>query len=238
MSAESDALVRAYESASASVRDRVAAYALAVWGASAAYRDEDVRRIVARVVPAVQAGQLQLAALTDAYIGRLASLEGVAWSARVDRDVVGYRGVPVAEVYRRPAVAVYTSLAEGKVFTDAVKAGTARLASIVTTDLQQARNRQANRSLAGSGFQFYRRVLSGKEDCDLCRLASQHRYKKADLMPIHPGCDCAVQPVRGFDSESMAGAETVTVNIHGELGPTLGWASDTFTSEADIAALA
>lgn len=237
MSAESDALVRVYEASTAAIRERVVSYALAVWGASAAYRDADVQRIVAQVVPAVQAGQLQIAALTDAYIGRLATLEGVAWSPGVDRSVTGYRGVPSGDVYRRPAVSIYTALAEGKPFAEALDAGTNRLQSIVSTDLQQARNRQANRSVSSSGFQFYRRVLSGKEDCEKCRIASTHRYRKADLMPIHPGCDCGVEPVQDFDPSPDPQAHTVTVNMHGEFGPTLDWAADTFTSASDIPAL-
>lgn len=237
MSAESDALVRAYEASSAAIRERVLAYALAVWGASASYRDADVRRIVAQLTPAVQAGQLQIATLTDAYIGRLASVQGVTWRAGVDRQVVGYRGVPTADVYRRPAVDVYTALAAGQTFSDAVQAGTNRLRSIVSTDLQQARNRQANRSVGASGFQLYRRVLSGKEDCELCRLASTNRYSKADLMPIHPGCDCGVEPMLDFDPEPEVGSERVVVNDHGELGPTLAWAADHFTSASDIPAL-
>lgn len=230
-------LVRAYESRSQAVRDRVLEFALAAWGASSAYRDEDVARLVRQIVPVVQAGQLQLAALTDAYIGRVASEAGVAWSPSVDRSVTGYRGVPAPEVYRRPAVTVYTALSEGVAYLDAVERGSGRLRSLVVTDLQQARNRQASASVSKSGFQYYRRVLTGKEDCDLCVLASGNRYSKADLMPIHPGCDCGVEPLVEFDPEPVDGAETVTVNMHGELGPTLGWAADDFTGAEDIPAL-
>ena len=234
MSAESDALIRAYESANSQVRERVLAYALAVWGAASSFRDADVDRLVARIVPAVQAGQLQLAALTDAYVGRMASLAGVSWTASVDRSVVAYRGVAASEVYRRPAVSLYTALARGAAFTDAVSEGRNRLQSIVSTDLQQARNRQANSSVGSSGFQFYRRVLTGKEDCDKCQIASTNRYSKADLMPIHPGCDCGVEPLLEFDAKPDPAAETVVVNMHGELGPTLGWAGEHFTGPSDL----
>jgi hypothetical protein len=234
MSAESDALIRAYESANSQIRERVLAYALAVWGAASSFRDADVERIVAQIVPAVQAGQLQLAALTDAYVGRMASLAGVSYTASLDRSVVAYRGVAASEVYRRPAVSIYTALANGTAYTDAVGEGLNRLTSIVSTDLQQARNRQASRSVGSSGFQFYRRVLSGKEDCDKCRIASTNRYRKADLMPIHPGCDCGVEPLVEFDPEPDPRAETVVVNMHGELGPTLGWAGEHFTGPSDL----
>ena len=237
MSAETDALIRAYEAATSQVRERIVAYAIAVWGAASAYRDDDIDRIVRQVVPAVQAGQLQLATITDAYIGRMASLSAVPWVSSVDRSVVAYRGVAASEVYRRPAVTVYTALASGSSFDAALTEGTNRLTSIVSTDLQQARNRQAARSVQSSGFRFYRRVLSGKEDCEKCRIASTHRYRKADLMPIHPGCDCGVEPLIEFDPTPDPLAETVVTNMHGELGPTLGWAADNFTSAADIPAL-
>jgi hypothetical protein len=237
MSTETDALIRAYEAATSQVRERIVAYALAVWGAASAYRDADVDRIVRQLVPAVQAGQLQLATITDAYIGRMASLSGVPYVSSVDRSVVAYRGVAASEVYRRPAVTIYTALANGTAYNAALEEGTNRLLSIVSTDLQQARNRQASRSVQSSGFRFYRRVLSGKEDCDKCRIASTNRYRKADLMPIHPGCDCGVEPLVEFDPEPDPRADTVVTNMHGELGPTLGWAGEHFTSAADIPAL-
>jgi hypothetical protein len=164
-------------------------------------------------------------------------LSGVPYVSSVDRSVVAYRGVGAAEVYRRPAVTIYTALANGTAYNAALEEGTNRLLSIVSTDLQQARNRQASRSVQSSGFRFYRRVLSGKEDCDKCRIASTNRYRKADLMPIHPGCDCGVEPLVEFDPEPDPRADTVVTNMHGELGPTLGWAADNFTSAADIPAL-
>ena len=235
--AANDALIRAYEAQSAFVRDRVVEFTLSVWAAARSFRDADVDRIVGQIVPAVRAGQLQLATLTDAYIGRLAQQSGVAWVPSLDRTVTAYRGVDSGTVYRRPAVSLYTALTAGEGFSRAVDVGRNRLQSIVSTDLQQARNRQASRSVSGSGFHSFRRVLTGKEDCDLCRLASTHRYSRDDLMPIHPGCDCGVEPLIEPDRRPVEAAERVVVNIHGELGPTLGWAGEHFTSAADIAAL-
>ena len=232
--ATNEALIRAYESQSALLRERVVAYSLSVWAAARSFRDADVDRIVAQIVPAVQAGQLQLATLTDAYIGQVAKRAGVVWVPSLDRTVTAYRGVDAGIVYRRPAVALYTALAAGEGFSRAVDVGQSRLLSIVSTDLQQARNRQASQSVRGSGFSSYRRVLTGKEDCDLCQLASTNVYSKADLMPIHPGCDCGVEPVVEFDAKPDPAAETVVVNMHGELGPTLGWAGEHFTGPSDL----
>jgi hypothetical protein len=183
---------------SSQVRDRVLTFATALWGSSASLRDADVDRLVARLVPVVEGGQLQVANLTNAYIQRVAELEGLkAAVADVDRDqVIGYRGVPAADVYRRPAVATYSALATGKSFSDAREEGLHRLASIVSTDLQQARTRQARAGYAVAGFDYAVRVLSGAENCALCVIASTQRYNAGSLMPIHPGCDCGERGVR------------------------------------------
>ena len=100
--------------------------------------------------------------------------------------------------------------------------------------------------------QFYRRVLTGRENCALCVVASTQRYYRGDLLPIHPGCDCGVQPLppglavnQVIDEDlleqvhqitadrlgvSDRGGRTpdyrklLTVSEHGEYGPTLSWA--------------
>lgn len=194
---EADALTNAYMQQVASIRRRVLAYATAMWNGAESLRDADVDRLVARIAPAVRGGQMQVANLTNAYITRLAVAEGFAARApRVTDDVLDYRGVAAAEVYRRPAVTAYTALAEGKTFDVARAAGLARLGSIVATDLQQTRNRQAAAAYTGSGFEYTIRVLSGRENCALCVIASTQRYHPAVLQPIHPGCDCGQRGVR------------------------------------------
>lgn len=268
-----------YQSATKQVRDRVVAYVTAVWANSPAFRDADIERIVSRIVPVVQAGQMHVAQLTNAYIGSMAVLAGVAWSPGVDRAaVVDYRGTPADVVYRRPAVQTYTALSKRSTYTDAVAEGLARLLSITATDIQQSKNRQASRAIGGSGFKFFRRQLTGSEDCALCVIASTQRYTRGNLMPIHPACDCDCVPDAsgsdpgqvldpgllelthaeidkrlglsdrgardlGIGKTTSAGkpisdyTDLTVVNEHSELGPTLGWRSDKFTSAADIAAL-
>jgi hypothetical protein len=196
--AASDALTDAYMAATASVRARVLEYARQMWAGSESLRDADVARLVSRIVPIVQAGQIQVANLTNAYILRLAVLEGVvAEAASIDRAaILDYRGVPADDVYRRPAVTTYTSLSDGTAFAIAKDQGLARLLSIASTDLQQARNRQATAAYGSTGFEYTERVLSGTENCALCVIASTQRYRKRELMPIHPGCDCGQRGVK------------------------------------------
>ena len=231
--------------------------------ASLSLRDADVDRIVSRLVPVVQAGQRQVAQLTDAYISRVAVSVGVDWSAGLDLDaVVNYRGVPAVEVYRRPSVTAYMALNRGETYEVAVQRGLTRLMSITATDMQQAKNRAAASAIGRSGFQFFRRVLSGSENCALCAIASTQRYTRGDLLPIHPACDCGVavilsqrDPGQVIDSatlelihnevERVTGAvdragrapdyrDLVVTNLHGELGPTLGWRDEHFTGPSDV----
>lgn len=276
-----DQLTAAHQTTTKQIRDRTLAVTAARWDASPGYRDADIDRLISQILPQVQAGQLATATLTNAYIGQAARISGAAVApAGVNRDaILGYRGVPSADVYRRGAVTLYTALSNGSPFDAAVAYGLDRMLTIVATELQQAKNRQAQRALEASGFYGYRRVLTGLENCALCPIASTQKYSKHELMPIHPGCDCGVQPVKesdgpgtildpdllerthalidqklggpsdrgardlGIEKTSSAGkplseyTDLVVVNEHGELGPTLAWRSDKFTSAADIAAL-
>lgn len=205
----------AYQALVKQVRTRVEAFVRATWAASPAYRDADVERLVSLLVPVVQAGQLQVASLTSAYIAGVSGAPAVP----VDRDdVLAARGVAAAEVYRRPAVTVYTELAAGKPFVDAVKAGATRLVSLAMTDVQLAKVRQSRASYASTGVTYFRRVLTGNEDCALCVIASTQRYRKSDLLPIHPGCDCDTAPVKADEDPGQVLDQALLDSVHEQVG--------------------
>lgn len=72
----------------------------------------------------------------------------------------------------------------------------------------------------------YERVPDGNA-CDLCDLASGQRYTRGDLMPIHDGCGCGVEPLtedqlvtpkKGMRGEFRSGEEYV----NGEWRPVQG----------------
>lgn len=217
-------LTNAYMAQVTSVRDRVVAFASAMWAGSPALRDADIDRLVARIVPAVRAGQGQAATITNAYVERLAGLNGVP-ADRVPIDtaaVIDYRGVPAEEVYRRPAVATYTALREGKSFDAAREEGLNRLISIVATDIQQTRNRQARAAYSGSGFDYTIRVLSGAENCALCVIASTQRYLAKDLQPMHPGCDCGQRGIRASQDPGQIIAPELLELTHAAIEAKLG----------------
>lgn len=244
----------AYQLAVSQVRESVLRYAELSWGGSRSYRDADIEKLVAKLVPRVRAGQIRIADLTAVYLG---NLEG-GRKVLVDRDYVTEgRGVPAEEVYHRPANVVYDALANGKAFDAAVLMGASRLKSLVSMDMQMSKVRQSAASLQASSYEAYRRVLTGKESCGLCTIAATMSYSVKDLLPIHPGCDCDVAPIRSAsqiphvldeelleathnrifdfagDSDRSGRApdykQLIIVHKHGEQGPALRWRGEKFT---------
>lgn len=249
----------AYMTASTQVRERIMKFAELRWGSMAAYRDADINRLIDAIVPRVQAGQIQIAQLTSAYVAGVAGKAGIPVS--VDEVTMG-RGVDPDEVYRRPAVTVYSELSEGKLLADAVKAGGLRLAQLIGMDMQMAKVRQFRASGEAAGFGGFRRNLTGRENCAMCVIASTQRYHIGDLMPIHPGCDCGVVPLKADEQVPQVIDEAllesthshvadltgiadrsgrapdyrklIVTQDHGEYGPTLAWRGNAFTGPADL----
>ena len=251
-----NSLTEAYDSQVHSIRQQITAFGQAYWDSLPHYRTSAVEDMIQAITPRVTAGQLRIADLTRAYLAQCARELG--WKVvlpPIDQDEIrGARGVDPRVVYRRPAVDVYTALAAGKPLPQAAAEGRLRLTQLIGGDMQLAKvhaSRQSMRGYPAEG-QFYRRVLTGRENCALCVVASTQRYYRGDLLPIHPGCDCDVQPLppglavnQVIDEDlleqvhqitadrlgvSDRGGRTpdyrklLTVSEHGEYGPTLSWA--------------
>ena len=249
-------LTEAYDSQAHAIRQQITAFGQAYWDSLPHYRASAVEDMIQAITPRVTAGQLRIADLTRAYLAQCARELG--WKVvlpSIDQDEIrGARGVDPRVVYRRPAVDVYTALAAGKPLPQAAAEGRLRLTQLIGGDMQLAKvhaSRQSMRGYPAEG-QFYRRVLTGRENCALCVVASTQRYFRGDLLPIHPGCDCDVQPLppgltvnQVIDEDlleqvhqitadrlgvSDRGGRTpdyrklLTVSEHGEYGPTLSWA--------------
>lgn len=209
-------IVDAYMATTAAVRARVIAYVEATWRNLGNYRDADIARFTAAVIPVVQAGQRTVASLTDAYLGSVArEVLGNGKPVGVARtDITGLRaGVTPTEVYNRTGVVVWRALQDGVPFREAVKRGEARAVDLAATDVQLAKRKAAQTAMAGDHRVVgYRRVLEGAHNCGLCIVASTQRYHKGDLLPIHPACDCGVLPIYGrrnigqiIDEQSLEG---------------------------------
>lgn len=230
------------------------------------WRDADADGFVAQAVPLLQGTQRALAALTAIFIAEQASAglgRSVAPPGLPDSEVLDLReGIDAESVYRRPFTEMYTALSQGKTMTDALKLGRVRLGEIAEMDLQQTHARASRAVLnalqEADRPRFWRRVLSGLENCAMCVVASTQRYTVGDLNPIHPACDCYVQGIWGPDpgqviapdlleqvhdavfaltGESDRGARAPDYRAlmvqmtaeHGELGPLLVRPRDHFT---------
>jgi hypothetical protein len=87
-------------------------------------------------------------------------------------------------------MALNYALSQGATLTTAVTAGLTRARSLGATNLQLAKTHTVAKNRRD---EWYRRTLTGSENCTLCVIASTQRYRRGNLMPIHPGCDCGVQ---------------------------------------------
>lgn len=196
-------VVNAYGNEMAAVRSRVVAYIERAWGSLDSWREADIERFVRAIVPVVEAGQVRTAALTDAYLAAFERtvLGGSVAPVGVPATEISYatiRGVPATEVYSRVGPTVWSALADGKDLRDAVNLGLRRAVQTAQVDMQRAKTQASVAVFARKdNVVGYRRVLRGSESCALCIIASTQRYRKRDLMPVHPGCDCGVSPIYG-----------------------------------------
>ena len=244
-----------------------------LFGGLGSWRQEDAEAFTEQAIPLVQASQQTLAALSSVFVAAQASEQlgyEVAPPGIPDGSAVDLRrGVTPAQVYRRPFATVYTHLARGEPLAEAVEHGQNRLAEIVEADLQQCYARAVQAAIdsvevdPGDEASYWRRTLVGETNCALCVIASTQRYRVEDLNPIHPGCDCRVDPIFGEDPGQViepelleqvhAAVEELTgehdrggratdyrqlmvtmTPEHGELGPMLVRPRDHFTSADDL----
>jgi hypothetical protein len=231
------------------------------------WRDADAVRFRRTALPIILSGERQVAALTASYHEQLyREVDPSAGHVGLDLDEVtgaALRGVDPNDVYERPFKEIWTALSDGVPLDDAVDRGTHRLETLIKTDLQLSRTHTVQ-ALAPQfpKFEYTIRVLQGEYDCALCMIASTQRYRKRDLAPIHPGCDCLVKlvtadedPGQVIDEEKLdaihkavddalgthdRGGRAVDYrqilisNEHGEIGPVLSFGSHKFTGPDDI----
>lgn len=191
-------LDRAYEVEVHQLRLRVTNFAMRFWNSMGSWRDDDIERLLATVAPHVRSGQQRIADLTDAYLTRVAQDQGFTVQGRpVQATTQTLRGISDETLYARPFATMHDTLSKGGTVTNAIAAGKDRLRSIVETNLQLAKTHAGRRAMQSSGVRMTERVLTGRENCAMCVIASTQRYWASDLQPIHPGCDCGQRPYRG-----------------------------------------
>lgn len=191
-------LDRAYEVQVHQLRLRVMNFSLRFWNSMGSWRDDDIKRLLATVTPMVQSGQQQISDLTDAYLARVAQEQGFTVTGKsFNATTRNLRGISDEALYARPLATMHDTLSKGGTVSGAVAAGKDRLRSIVETNLQLAKTHSGRRAMESSGVRMTERVLTGRENCTMCVIASTQRYWASDLQPIHPGCDCGQRPYDG-----------------------------------------
>lgn len=108
-----------------------------IWRTLPSYDRKDVPKWLSAVVPLVTAAQRQSVALTEAYLARALERQPLG----VDPDAIiraARNGTPPEVVYERSFIAVWSALADGLLYADAVAQGEARAVTAARTDVQLA----------------------------------------------------------------------------------------------------
>jgi hypothetical protein len=252
-------LDRRFQAARLKVRHGASERVQRVWNALPHYDEANVAEFVGRAVPIVGAARKTATHLTDAYLSLMLKRPPIGLTVPEIRN-----GVDPDEVYKRPFVNVWTALGKGVPYEQAVAAGLARAASTADMDVAlTSRAATVDYAEKDSSIVGWERVPDD-DACDFCLLASTQQYGSSDLMPLHNFCNCSQQPITGSDSRagqsvlnhdllSDLGAKGVkvydggevrtygstdpagmVVQEHGELGPVITKAGDSFAGPDDI----
>jgi hypothetical protein len=171
------------------------------------------------------------------------------------------RGADLKVVHSRPAEEYRRAIATGRSPNEALSQALGRAGGLAVTDLSLTQRQAQDRMMQALGVTQYRRVvrpeLSESGTCGLCIAASDRMYNVGTLLPIHPPhCKCVTMPVvdgvdpgRSLNSEDLkqlytdAGSTKAEdlkrtrykVNEHGEFGPIIGRAQDSFRGPRSVA---
>jgi len=212
--------------------------------------DEAMSKFAQAAAAQTLAAQTQSASLTYAFLAQAEGISPGPAPAIVDVLSAVRQGVSPLTVYARPMVAARTAISRSQGFTEALQRGSALARSSGETDVMLA-HRQAAVSWTDhpkSNVTGHRRVPDSGA-CDFCLLISTRRYNIRDLQPVHNHCHCTVVPIIGrndpgvqasnerlkaIQAKNKAKAEEAkpikaVIKEHGELGPVLTKAGDTFT---------
>lgn len=251
--AEPPVLVDGYRAVAETTRQLTMRSALSSWDALGYYDGPAVEAWAARVAPLVDGASAQIGALTDAYVGAVLGESPLGVPSEL-LSSTALRDVDAEALLRRGGETVWTGISDGQPPDSAISAGRARIVEMIGTNLQLSHTHSARYLLGAKRTTGYQRVPRGSKSCALCLLASTQRYHSDTLMPIHPGCHCAVLPFDGpayghvidpdkrdavYDAlEAQTGSRALTseqykqhvvVHNHGEIGPVLYRSDSYFT---------
>jgi len=214
------------------------------------YSNSLVTEVAEQVASVVLSGSRGVAAVTDAYLSRVASEVIEASVAPVGVELVEplRLGVPsLVEVYERVAKEYRYQVSTGVPDAAALDRAVDRAEAMVEMDMALAHREQSRKFMVVNEVDGFRRIvrpeLSKGGSCGLCIVASDRIYHQGELLPIHDRCNCEVLPIinsvdpgQSLNSDDLnalyaaAGGTTsgaalknvrVTTYQHGELGPIL-----------------
>ena len=229
------------------------------------WRDEDVSKFVQKLEPKFTGLKRAVKNSQSSFYDTVARSQGQEYTkteislGELTTEQLR-NGVSFEQVMKRGFVDMRTALSKGSSVKDAVNAGARRVKSLAQTEMQLART-HTNKKIRNNQKNIvgFARTLTGSENCALCYTASTQRYRKGDLLPIHPGCDCGEMPIYGnedpgqvinqarldsIDSALEKDIETrfadratlrnIVVKEHGEMGPVLTIRNQKTTRQEDL----
>jgi hypothetical protein len=238
-----------------------------LFAALGSWRDDDIERYLAQLLPILEGAKREVALSTIAYYHQMARLNGQSFT-RPEVPLVALtteilrNGATTSDVFTRPFVDLRRSLTAGTTVTQAIQNGARRANQLAQTEIELARRQVGYQArMSNSNIVGYIRTLTGAENCALCYVASTQRYRRGDLLPIHPGCDCGEMPLYGTEDpgqiintqrleathesvEDRFGVSArdareidyrnIQIVDHGEMGPTLTWRDHNHTTPSQV----
>lgn len=223
-----------------------------VWNRLGSYRDYDIPTFISRTQPIVQAGQSRAVSLTAAFTSKRLGVAPVGISFDQVRLQVR-NGLPAEQVYRRPFITTWSSLAGDESLDRAVSNGAIRAGSISAMDVLLASTAamaiygfMSSRSGSGAGRVYGWVRESALDCCDYCAELDGVVTGPSDPMPVHNNCNCSASPLasrsdlqdaRNASRSASADREDITsVEQHGELGRVVTKRGENFFSPLQQAA--
>jgi hypothetical protein len=227
--ANRESLTRAYHRLTGITTNTAGQLASDAFNNLGSWRTEDIPRFIETVLPGMDNAKRTMANYTAGYYGKIAADERQAFKpVSVPQSQLvtqALRNGTTAEmIWERPFKEMWTELSKGKDFSTALQAGARRAEWTARTEIELAK-RQAGLSVRDGNTNIvgYLRTLSGSENCGLCYLASTQRYRRGDLLPIHPGCDCGETPIYGntdvgqvIDEQTLSATHEAVVERFGK----------------------
>lgn len=223
------ALSASYSVALARIRAQILAAVLHQFRFSGSWREHDAAEFMSIVPPLVRGGQQAVSAITAGYVDRVTSEAtgvtgppvGISPSEVTGSAVRG--GVDPAVVYRRPYATAWTDLAAGAPLPQALTKAERRIVDLVDTDLQLAKTNtvkkvgERNEKILG-----WRRIPQGTYSCALCLITATMIYHRRALLPIHPNCNCSIEPITLDYDPLPAVSEQFLADVHAAIERDLG----------------